>query len=332
MGGLSPKKEDVKRYYKENSHISEATSASQVFTSTDMNPLFDPSQIKLPREALDSALSPHSRPIILAEDVTGSMSKYILDLIQKRFPNLITTILNFVSYNPHIMFMGIGDAAASDRAPLQVTQFESDLRMLDQLQEIWLEGRGGWNSYESYILAWLFAGLFCKVDSYDKRKEKGFCFTFGDEEPTPHLTQSELKRVFGKNTKVNPDDPRSKDLNIFRHSKITNSDCLRMASEKFYCYHIILHGNGYSSSVVSMWKNILHGHACDLSDHTHITELVCAILCMYEGHSKSVALDLIEDPTARRIVRDALRDHEENVELPPIVSANTASDSGIEVF
>lgn len=35
--------------------------------------------------------------------------------------------------------MGIGDCAANDRAPLQVTQFESDIRQAEALQKIWLE-------------------------------------------------------------------------------------------------------------------------------------------------------------------------------------------------
>ena len=316
MGGRASTAEEYRSYYDDHSHITKATNASQVFRSSGMAPEFDPSQMKLPREACDSAESPRSKGIIFAEDVTGSMGRFLLSLIKDEFPRLINLTYDKVSYNPHIMFMGVGDAVC-DCAPLQVTQFEADLRMLDQLQKIYLERGGGGNHYESYILPWYFAAKHIKMDCWDKRGEKGFLFTFGDEEPTPHLTKSEINKVFGKNSSI-------------QERMITGQECLEMASEKFNCYHIILHGSYYSSyslDVVTSWKQLMGGHACDLSDHTKLPELVTTILSMHEGLTKTQALEKIQDYEARLVVAKALCDHEEVVD-----QTTTVVRADIEVF
>lgn len=305
MGGRSATREEFRTYYRDNSHISHATNASQVFRESQMPEEFDPSKIKLPREACDSVDCPHSRGIIFAEDVTGSMGRYLLELIRDQFPELINMVYSSVSYNPHIMFMGVGDVTAGDKAPLQVTQFEADLRMLDQVQKIFLERRGGGNAFESYLLPWYFAAKHVKMDCWDKRREKGFLFTFGDEQPTPKLTQYEERRVFGPNASMT-------------EQVLSGADCLRMAEEKFNCYHILLHGSGYGPQERRMWKDLMGGHACDLSDYECLPELVIAILNMHEGMSKTEAIAKIQNERDRRVVASALEDHEENVAKPEL--------------
>ena len=313
MGGGYISSSDMRSYYDDRSYISKASNASQVFRSTKMNKDFDPSQIKLPREACDSVLSPHSRGIILAEDVTGSMGPYLLSLIKEEFPRLITQIYDSVSYNPHIMFMGVGDVAAGDEAPLQVTQFETDLRMLEQLEKIWLEERGGGNGSESYILSWYFAAKHTKMDCFEKRKEKGFLFTFGNDGPTPKLTSSQVKRVFGDN-------------DTLEEYALTSEECLKMVSEKFYCYHVIL-GHPWTSQP-EHWKSLMGGHVCELSDHHYLPELVTTILKMYEGLSKTDAINKIQSAEARTVVKNALKWHEEIV----VDTTANSAESEIDVF
>lgn len=317
MGGSSISSSDMERHYRSRDYYGgssyysggssravtptkRVTDASEVFKETKMRDEFNPAKIKLPREACDSAQSPHSRGMILAEDVTGSMDRYILGLIQKMFPKIIENTYKTVSFNPHIMFMGVGDVAAGDKAPLQVTQFETDLRILEQLEKIWLEGCGGGNGSESYILPWYFAAKYCKMDCFDKRGEKGFLFTFGDDGPTPQLIPEQLETVFGERKNL---DKR----------KLTATDCLEMASEKFYCYHIILHGSAYDKYVVRDWTRLMGGHVCDLSNYECLPELIDTILKMYEGLSKKEAINAIEDHYTREVVSTALRNHEEHV-------------------
>ncbi len=334
MGGYSPSSRDIDSYYRERDYYGarsyydsgrrevvtstrRVSSAEQIFKEDKMRDEFNPSKIKLPREALDSSMSPHSRAMIFANDVTGSMGRYLLSLIQIQFPALFKRILSSYSFNPHIMFMGIGDVAAGDEAPLQVTQFESDLRMLEQLEKIWLEKRGGGNSFESYILAWYFAAKYCKIDCFDKRGEKGFLFTFGDEEPTPSLTPSQLKTVFGERSDL---DTRT----------VSATDCLELASKKFYPYHIILRGSNYHYCDMNRWYELLDGHACDLEDFNCLPDLVCSILDMYEGNSKTEVIRKIKDPHTRYVVKNALLRHEEYVEDAKV--GGDEQDSDIEIF
>lgn len=320
MGGSSIDYSSMKTYYEERKY-ERATSSHQIFKSNKMHKLFDPSVMKLPREACDSPASPHSRGIILAEDVTGSMDSFLMDLIKRDFPKLIKKIYESVKFNPHIMFMGVGDVEVGDDAPLQVTQFETDLRILEQLEKIYIEKGGGTNPYESYILPWYFAGKYVEMDCFNKRGEKGFLFTFGDELPTPFLRYDEIKTVFGDN------------FDEATPACITAEDCLEMASEKFHCYHIILPGwyrKNHGGDVAYKWKELMGGHVCDLTDHECLPELVSTILKMYEGMSKTEAIDSIENEAAKNVVNRALQDHEENVSDTTAPSDN--SDFDMEVF
>ena len=71
------------------------------------------------------------------------------------------------------------------------------------------------------------------------------------------------------------------------------------------------------------------GHVCDLSDHHYMPELVVAISNMYEGYTKTEAINMIQDMRARRVVKEALQWHEEVVET----SSNEAGGAGsIELF
>lgn len=290
--------------------------ASEIFKERRMKDTFNPAKIRLPREARDSANNPNSRTIILGNDVTASMNKFLLALIQKYYPELIVKIGEAVSFNPHIMFMGIGDVRAGDEAPLQVTQFETDLKILEQLTQIWLEQGGGGNNSESYILAWYFAAKYCEMDCLIKRGEKGFLFTLGDDGPTPSLKSTELRTVFGDR-----DDLDQRD--------VTATDCLDMASEKFNCYHIILRGYNYNWSVVRRWRELMGGHVCDLSDYACMPELISTILKMYEGKSKTEVISEIKDSHTRKVVEDALEYHEEYVSDEEVEADNQES---MEIF
>lgn len=296
-----------------------AVNVEQIFKSSSMLDDFNPAIMKLPREACDSIYSPRSRGYIFGNDFSGSMGRYSADLVKDVFPELIRRLYKTTSCNPHIMFMGICDAEVGDAAPLQVTQFETDLRMLEQLKQLWIpRNAGGNNEYESYILAWYFAAKHIEMDCFNKRGEKGFLFTFGDEEPTPKLYKRDINTVFGGRDTI-------------ERPFLTATDCLDMASEKFHCYHIILHGNYYDhypSSVISGWRNLMEGHVCDLSDYTCLPHLVATINRMHEGISKTVALEELEGHHAKIVVEDALKWHEEVV----VPETDTRPDAKIEEF
>ena len=149
-----------------------------IYSSRSIDTDLDPINIKI-RESCDSNLNPKSTALIVAEDVTGSMSR-VLDATIRGLGTLVTEIYDRKPISdPHMMFMGVGDVEAGDRAPLQVTQFEADIRIAEQLQKLYLEQGGGGNTYESYSLAWYFAATRTAIDCFTKRGKKGYLFTVG---------------------------------------------------------------------------------------------------------------------------------------------------------
>jgi hypothetical protein len=135
MGTSRWNTDDYKAYATSTNYLS-ATRA-ETFKNSNLPKALDPSKITL-RESRDSEQNPMSTPIILALDVTGSMGKYAEIIAKDALPILMQGIYeqNPVT-DPHVMFMGVGDVK-SDRAPLQVSQFEAGAEVLvSSLRELW---------------------------------------------------------------------------------------------------------------------------------------------------------------------------------------------------
>lgn len=265
-----------------------------IFTSRTLRPDLDPKTITL-RESVDSDLNPQSTPIIVALDVTGSMGTIPEAMIKGSLGTFIEEVYNRKPVtDPHLMFMGVGDAHY-DRAPLQVTQFEADLRIAEQLAAIYLEGGGGGNASESYHLPWYFAGLRTVTDSMRKRNKKGYLFTVGDEEVPPALTVAQAKEVFG--------DTIERDLSA--------EDLLALAERSYHVFHIIVEqGNACRSShghaaVVESWKRLMGQRVIPLSDYTKLSEVLVSTIQANEGALvKDVAASWSGDTSL--VVRHAL--------------------------
>jgi len=217
-------------------------SASEIFKEKKVNNAMNPNGVKL-RESRDSNEHPNSLAIILALDVTGSMGSIPVHLIKKGLPNVMEGIIKGGIKDPQMLFLGIGDHECDD-APLQVGQFESSDALLDHwLQTIYLEGGGGGNDGESYLLAWYFAGYHTSIDCWEKRKQKGFLFTVGDEPVLRRIPKSSLKEIMGTGQ---PDDMEASAL-------------LEKARESYHVYHILVKqgSNGSKDYVHDGWKQIM---------------------------------------------------------------------------
>lgn len=154
----------------------------------------DPVDITL-REARDSPEHPDSLGIILALDVTGSMGSVPQRLCRDGLPNIMGKIIQNGTPDPAVLFLGIGDHEC-DQKPLQVGQFESGDEELDHwLNNTWLEGGGGGNYGESYLLAWYFAANYTALDCYENRDRKGLLITIGDEPPLRDLPVSAQQTI-----------------------------------------------------------------------------------------------------------------------------------------
>ncbi len=161
--------------------ISGAYSNQEMFRMRSLHPLLDPKNVI--RECCDTEEHPNTIPVILALDVTGSMGQAAVEVAKKL--NLIMTDLYDKVEDVEFMIMGIGDLTY-DQAPIQISQFESDIRIAEQLDKLYFEFGGGGNNFESYTAAWYMGARHTKLDCW-KRGRKGIIITMGDERLNPYL-------------------------------------------------------------------------------------------------------------------------------------------------
>lgn len=256
----------------------QAASRDEVF-SHRVDEALDPRNIKVGkgprqgmqlRESMISEPNPDPTPIILGLDVTGSMGQIAERIAKTELPKLMTAIheREIVS-DPHVMFMAIDDVFAQGHGALQVSQFEPDLRIVEQLRKMWLVGNGGGNGSESYDLAWYFAGKYTYLENFEKTGKPGFLFTFGDE-PAPYqqMNANHLRTIFGQAGEYEPVMPET---------------CLKLAQRKFQVFHIVVeHGRRYES-VTSSWTKMLGNNAIFLRDPSYLTDVVLATMAIAGG-------------------------------------------------
>lgn len=247
-------------------------STDRIYTSRGISDSLNPLGVKM-RESRDSADNPASTPIIVGLDVTGSMGMLADVIAREGLGTLFTGILDRKPVsNPHVMFMGIGDANC-DRAPLQVSQFEADNRVVEQLTQLYLEGGGGGNNFESYNLPWYFAAFHTAHDSIEKRGKRGYLFTVGDEEAPAPLTKAQIKQYIG-------DDMQS---------DLSTRDVLELAQRKYNIFHIIVeegsHARSHLGAVQDSWRDLLGQHVISLSDHKKLAETIVSAIEVAEGAS-----------------------------------------------
>jgi len=129
-------------------------------------------------------------PLIIAVDVTGSMSNWPAEIFD-RLPLLFNTLSQYRD-DLEICFVAIGDARYDDW-PLQVTTFASGYDLEQQLGSLYGEGGGG-DGPEGY-------GLFAHwVNTHVEVPEAGetpFLIVFGDAPMHPEVPQGEIAHYLG---------------------------------------------------------------------------------------------------------------------------------------
>lgn len=292
MGNGSWKTDDWDTY--STAHIRSAKTVDDIYKKRTIDLKFDPTGIAL-RESRDSVDNPNSNAIIVALDVTGSMDSVLDAMARTGLATLVTEIhARKPVSDPHIMFMGVGDVDAGDRAPLQVTQFEADIRIAEQLKDIYLERHGGGNDYESYNLPWYFAGMKTSIDCFEKRGKKGYLFTVGDEETPRGLSVAAIKRVLGDDIQAD----------------LTNEQILAIVSRMYHVYHVIVeqgsHYRNYGTRVDESWRKLLGQNVINLSDHTKMAEVIVSAIQLREGCEKDAIVSSWDGKTSA-IVAHALK-------------------------
>lgn len=176
----------------------------EVFGQSACHALMSPQGLKV-RESRDSVDHPNSLGVVFALDVTGSMGDIPELLARQELPTFMKLLTACGVADPQLMFMAIGDAT-SDRAALQVGQFESTAELMDQwLTWSYLEGGGGGSGSESYELAFYVLAQHTDLDCFAKRKKRGYLFMTGDELPYPAVSRHQIEALIGE--KLDDDIP-----------------------------------------------------------------------------------------------------------------------------
>jgi hypothetical protein len=264
-----------------------------MYKSKKVKDEFEPLSITI-RESCDSNEHPNSTPIILALDVTGSMDR-VLENISKRLNVLLKEIYNKKPVDdPQVMFMAIGDTTCDDHQ-LQVTQFESDIRIAEQLNDIYFERGGGGNDGESYTLAWYFAARHTKIDSFEKHNKKGIIFTIGDEPWLDTISKEDIKAFVGDTIQAD----------------LTAEQLLTEVSRQYEVYHLVIEEGSYcryyGNDAKNKWISLIGQRTIPVSDCEKIPEIIVSILEVMNGKNKA---DVVKgwDGSTSVVVQKAIKD------------------------
>lgn len=251
--------------------------AQEVYKTNRLNESLDPKGII--RECCDSEEHPASFPVILALDVTGSMGDSAIEVSKKL--NIIMTEAYKNVKDVEFAIMGIGDLAY-DEGPIQMSQFESDVRIAENLDKIWFEAGGGGNSYESYTAAWYMGSRHTKLDCW-KRGRKGLIITLGDEPLNPYLPKNALSDATGDGVQA---DVETKDL-------------YKETIEKYDIKHIVVkHGyqsDSYFENCKKSFADVIGSENVFIAGVEDVTKLVTQIIVDAEEKKSSCKAKVDKD-------------------------------------
>lgn len=242
-----------------------SASRTEVFKQRSCHPLMNPHGIKM-RESRDNADHPHSLGIVFALDVTGSMGDIPHQLATRELPTFMRLLMACGVADPQIQFMAIGDAV-SDRAPLQVGQFESTAELMDQwLTWTYIEGGGGGSGEESYELAFYMAAQHTDLDCWVKRRKKGYLFVTGDELPYPAVSRHQIEALVGERL--------DEDLPI--------EEVIAAASETYHLFFLIPDLQR-RKRCEARWRELLGDHVICMESPEDACAVAASIVALTEG-------------------------------------------------
>lgn len=218
------------------------------------------------RESRDSKTHPESNAIIVGLDVTGSMATIPM-IVQEELGRFMGCLVEQnVIPSPQVMFAAIGDAY-SDRAPLQVGQFETSVEMDDDLGRMYLEGNGGGQNRETYELLMYFAAHHTSIDCYEKRGKKGYLITIGDERAYERIPHTVIKDIFGR-----------------EGEEVSLQTVVELAREKYHLFHIVPIHAHYGRRNVSFWQELLgKDSVIEMANPKEICEVIINIISENEA-------------------------------------------------
>lgn len=252
----------------------EASTRQTLFRRTSLSPELNP--YNKVRECRDSAEHPNTLPVILALDVTGSMSNSAKEIASKL--NIIMETIFENTKDVEFMVQAIGDEDY-DAVPFQMSQFESDIRIAKQLDQVYFEGGGGVNLWESYSYAWYAAWKHCDLDIW-KRGGKGIIITIGDEPLNPYIKSIYVEQVFG---------------DTLQEAELATRDIYNAIKDKYDVYHICVSNYIIDEYKDEEFREVLGNQNVYRIDRNDLSKLSNIIVDIVNNHSNNAGEPVVKD-------------------------------------
>lgn len=287
--------------FKTTKKVDTATHAHDLYRSGSSSMVSEWLPKNVTRESCDSEEHPNSTPIVIGLDVTGSMDRILTQVAKRIGDTMVEIIKRKCVADPQILFSAIDDYITSDEKCIQVTQFESDIRIAKQMYDLSFLERGGGNNFESYADLWYFVKHHTKCDAI-KKGRKGIVITVGDDGVQDYISPKEILDVFGDTVQAD----------------IQTDKLLSQLNRNWEVFHIsLLQGSSYSDSVKRSWDRYLGERHIVLEDTDKLNEIIISLLQTVKGDSIDKIADSWDSSTAL-VVRSALANLS--------VNKNTSSD------
>lgn len=250
------------------------------------NPLLDPLQKagdtspfagKVMREVTISDEHPNPTPIAIMLDVTASNGA-AAKAVHAKLPLLFGLLQRKgLIEDPQILIGAIGDANKYDRAPLQVGQFESDNRIDDMVEAMYLEMGGGGGGNETYELGALFLARHTYLEPWHKQGRKGYAIFIGDEKPYDKIPKANITQYLGDTVEAD----------------VTTAQAFEELKEQYEPFFLFQKQGSYrEEEVLPTWRDLISENALALDDPNNVCEFIAGLLLAREG---GLDLDEIAD-------------------------------------
>lgn len=240
---------------------------------------------KVMREVVISDEHPSPTAIAIMLDVTGS-NRDAARIVHDKLPQLFG-LLQRKGYasDPQILIGAIGDAF-SDYVPLQVGQFESDNRIDEQIEAMYLEGNGGGQVRETYELGAYFLARHTYLEPFHKQGRKGYAIFIGDEMPYDSVKRTYVGYGYSDHTMESV-------IGDTIEADISTEQIFKELQEQYEVFFLFQKKGMYrEEEILPAWKKLLGERALVLDDPSAVCEFIGGLLGILEG---GFDLDEIEE-------------------------------------
>ncbi len=140
---------------------------------------------------------------------------------------------------------------------------------------------------ESYSLAWLFFARHTSIDCFEKRDQKGFLFTIGDEGVHKMLERDFLTDLLGY--------PFYED--------IPAEQLLAEAQRMYHVFHLHVTetSTGGSAIIIDGWRKLIQERLILVEDYNNIAEIIASTVAVVMGADLKKVVAAFDTTTSRQV-------------------------------